>query len=475
MEKSVKISRTLSVFMLTMINVATIGSVKNWPTMAEYGLSSVFFFLLGALIFFIPSSLVSAELATGWPKLGGVFVWVKEAFGHRFGFLAAWLLWCQTVVWYPTALSFVASALAFIFDPVLAQNKLFTFLTIFILFWASTLINFRGMRTSGWISSVGMILGTFFPGIVIIALGLFWLLLGKPSQIDWSWNKLIPNMNSPHQLALFTGVMISLAGIEMSAVHARDVQHPKKDYPRAIFWTVLTIIGLSIPGILAIAIVIPQQNISLVAGSLQAIQVFLDAYNLRALGPLLCLLIAVGAISSVSTWIVGPTKGLLAAAQSGDLPPLFRQVNKQAMPVSLLVFQGIIASILATFFIFLPSLNEAYLILMVIVSELYLLMYLLMFAAAIKLRYTKPHVERSYKVPGGNKGMWIIASLGFLAALFAIIIGFFPPEQLPIQNKTNYVLLLLGSVLIFVLGPSIILLFQKPSWKKALAHERLEE
>jgi amino acid transporter len=82
----VKPKRVLSVFMLTMINVATIGSIKNWPVTAEYGFASVFYFLFATLIFFIPVSLVAAELATGWPKTGGVFAWVKEAFGHRTGF-----------------------------------------------------------------------------------------------------------------------------------------------------------------------------------------------------------------------------------------------------------------------------------------------------------------------------------------------------------------------------------------------------
>ena len=80
-----------------MINVATILSIRNWPVSAEYGLSSVVFLLLALLFFFIPAALVSAELATGWPQAGGVFVWVKEALGPRLGFLAIWLLWIENV------------------------------------------------------------------------------------------------------------------------------------------------------------------------------------------------------------------------------------------------------------------------------------------------------------------------------------------------------------------------------------------
>ncbi|NGX47591.1 MAG: Glutamate/gamma-aminobutyrate antiporter [Chlamydiae bacterium] len=464
--KQVKPKRVLSVFLLTMINVATIGSVKNWPVTAEYGLSSVFFFLLATLIFFIPTSLVSAELATGWPKTGGVYAWVKEAFGHRSGFLAAWLQWMQTIVWYPTALSFIAATIAYIFNPKLAQNNLYTFFTILIIFWAITLINFRGMRTSGWISSLGMILGTFLPGLVIILLGFIWYFSGQPTQIAFTWGNLIPDMNNIGQLVLFTGVLISLAGMEMSAVHARDVEHPKRDYPKAILFSALIILGLSIPGVLAIAIVVPQQEISLLAGSLQAIAIFFEKYHLGPFIPLMALLITLGTIGSVSTWTVGPTKGLLAAAQTGDLPPLFRKLNKNAMPVPLLIMQAVVVSFLSLIFVFLPNLNEAFWMLLAMVSELYLLMYLLTFAAAIRLRYKHPKVDRPYKIPGGNFGMWCVAGLGILSSAFTMMIGILPPGHITITNRSTYVIIMVGGIILFSLGPSIILLFQKDSWKK---------
>src|SRR5258708_3943536 len=125
-----KIPRTLTVFTLAMINIAAIGSVKNWPVTAEYGFASIVYFILAAMIFFLPISLVSAELATGWPKSGGVFAWVKEAFGHRTGFLAIWLLWIENVIWYPTILSFIAATVAYIFNPSLSDNTTYTLLIV---------------------------------------------------------------------------------------------------------------------------------------------------------------------------------------------------------------------------------------------------------------------------------------------------------------------------------------------------------
>jgi glutamate:GABA antiporter len=467
-----KIPRSLTVFALAMINLAAIGSVKNWPVTAEYGFSSIFYLLLATCIFFIPISLIAAELATGWPKTGGVFVWVKEAFGHRAGFLAIWLLWIENVIWYPTILSFIAATIAYIFDPSLSNNMTFTLSIVLISFWAATLANLFGMKISSWISTFGVIFGTFIPGGLIIVLGMIWYFTGRPLEIAFTWDNLIPNMGSVEQLVFFAGVLLSLMGMEMSAIHARDVLHPQKDYPRSILISVVLIVGLSILGVLAIASVIPQKQISLVAGSMQAFSYFVNAYNLNWLTPYIAILIVLGAFGSLSTWVLGPAKGLLAASRDGDLPPYFRAVNGKGMPTRLLVAQAIIVSILSLIFVFMPTVSSAFWILSAIVTQLYLVMYVLLFAAAIKLRYKKPHVERAYKVPGGKIGMWIVAGIGTVSAIFTFIIGFFPPSQIETGNIFFYVMFLVLGVILACFAPSIILLFQKPSWKKQLQHEK---
>ena len=185
-------SRSLNVFLLTMINLATILSIRNWPLTAEYGLASIFFLLLSLLVFFLPTAFISAELATGWPERGGIFVWVREAFGNKAAFLAVWLLWVENVVWYPTILSFVAGSIAFAFDPGLASNRLYTFGVILVIFWGMTLLNLLGMKISGWISSLGVILGTLLPGILIISLGSIWYFGNNHLAITFSWEAFFP-------------------------------------------------------------------------------------------------------------------------------------------------------------------------------------------------------------------------------------------------------------------------------------------
>jgi putative glutamate/gamma-aminobutyrate antiporter len=467
--------KTIRIFTLVMINLAAIGSIRSWPTIAETGFSSIFFFLLAALLFFLPTALVSAELASGWPQIGGIFVWVKEAFGQKLGFLAIWLLWVENVIWYPTILSFVGATVAYTFDPSWGENKTYLILSSLAAFWILTWINTKGMKISGWISTFGVIFGSFIPAAVIISLGCVWYFSGKPLQIEFSWDSFIPDMSSPQQWVIFTGVLFSLSGMEMSAIHAKDVQNPQRSYPRAMFYTLFLVIIPAILGVLAVGSIVPQKEISLTAGTMQAFVSLVDSYNLTALVPIMAVLVFVGAVASLSTWIVGPSRGLLAAAQHGDLPPKFRQLNRHRMPGNLLKTQAWIVTVLSLLFVLMPSINSAYWVLTVLVAQVYLIMYILMFASAIKLRYSRSDVLRSYKVPGGNYGLWIVAGLGMLTAFCALIIGFFPPAQIPTGSTLPYVLCLIVGILLICLAPSLILKFKKPSWKKRLSHETGED
>lgn len=447
-----------------MINVAAIASLRTLPSTAEFGYTVVFFYLLAGILFFLPMSLVSAELATGWPQTGGVYIWVREAFGDRWGFLAIWLQWFENVIWYPTVLSFVAATIAFAVNPDLVQNKLYMVSVILVVFWLATLVNFRGMKVSGMISTVSVIFGTLLTGGFMIFLAILWLVLGRQPQVAFSTGSLIPDFSSLKNIVFFVAVMLSLAGMEMSAVHAQEVRNPQRDYPRAIFLSVFIILILMVLGSLAISIVVPKSDISVVAGIMEAFSSFLDAYNLKFLISVIAILTAAGAIGQVSTWVVGPSKGLFATAKDGNLPPFFQKLNRNRIPTTMLLVQAAIVSALSAVFLLMPSINSSYWILTALTAQVYLLMYALMFAAAIRLRYSKPNVARAYKIPGGKTGMWLVAGAGILSSVFAIIIGFIPPSQFKTGSVFVYELLIGGGILFTCAVPIVVHAFKKPDW-----------
>ncbi len=456
--------RILSIFILAMLNVSIMASLRNLPLVAEYGLSIIFYFFVVAIGFLIPCALVSAELATGWPKGGGIYIWVREALGDRWGFLAIWMQWIHNVAWYPVILSFVATTFAYVFYPTLATNKIFVLCVILFSFWGMTLLNYLGIRTSSLFSTAGVILGTILPGLFIIGLGITWLGQGNPAHITFTLDSLLPNLNSINNLVFLAGLFLAFAGLEVTAALASDVQEPQKNYPRAIILSAGITFGLFLLGSLAIAIVIPREQISIVSGLLEAFQTFFDFYSLGWILPIMAILLIIGAIAEVNSWIVGPVMGLHSTSIHGNLPPFFQKLNKHGTPANLLFFQAVIVSISSCAILYMPTVSSYYWILSALSAQSYLVMYILMFIAAIRLRYSKPHVPRAYRVPYSAPGIWLVSCIGILACAFTIFVGFFPPSQLQVGSLVFYDSFLIVGLLIMIAIPLIIHQFRKPDW-----------
>ena len=430
---------SLGVFALAMINVAAIASLRDLPQMAEYGAGCVFFYLLAALIFFIPVSLVSAELATGWPEKGGVYLWVKEAFGAYHGFAAIFIQWFQNLCWYPVVLTFAAASVAFAVDPSagatkLAENKSYIVTVILCTYWGATFWNFRGLKASAGLSMIGAFSGVVVPGVALVVLACSYVLAGNPSHLSLAASDFFPDITKPGNITFAASVLLAFAGMEMTAVHVRETRNPRRTYPVAIAVAAGTIIFAFILGALSIAATLAPSEYTLQTGVTMALNTILNGFGIPYLGRLFALMMALGVIGSVNSWIIGPSKGILAAADDGMLPKWFRKTNRHGVPKPLLIIQAVIVSLLCLTFTLQPTVASAYFMLSDLTIQLYLIMYIGLFAAAIRLRYTQPEVSRAFRVPPGNPGMWFVAGLGILGAIGCVFIGFFPPAQLVNQQ-----------------------------------------
>ena len=242
---SMKKRNSISLFYLIMISLALVVSIRNLPTIAAMGMHMIFFGIITAVLFFIPGALVSAELATGWPEMGGIAVWVKEAFGKRWGFVAIWLQWTYMISSVISMLYFISSSLAFVFDESLVANKTYLIICQLIFIWGFTFLNLKGLNISKVISSIGFLAGVLFPALLIITLSVIYILQNHPVQMDFSltYSNYFPDFKHISTIVLLIGFMRALAGVEVSAAHANDVENPKKSFPIAIFVVVL-IVGL---------------------------------------------------------------------------------------------------------------------------------------------------------------------------------------------------------------------------------------
>ncbi|MBP3393646.1 MAG: amino acid permease, partial [Lentisphaeria bacterium] len=315
-----KKSNKMGVFTLSMLNIAAVLSIVNFPEQAEYGYAIIFYITAASICFFIPTALVSAELAAAWPKDGGMYLWVKEAFGPKWGFVAVCMQWLNSLPWYATVLTFVATTLAYIFKPELATNRWFVFLTLAAVMWGCTILNFRGIRLYAILSSIGAIFGTIIPTAAIILLAALYLFGGHAPAIPFTPKAVLPELNNLTQWMLLAGMMVAIAGIDMPAVHVTDVDNPQKNFPKAILISSIIIIFLSIAGSLSISLIVPPGRLSMASGAAEAFDQMFTAMGARWMTPVMCVFLIWGALTTIITWTLGPSKGLLQVAREGYLP-----------------------------------------------------------------------------------------------------------------------------------------------------------
>lgn len=440
--------KKITLFSLVLLIVAAIDSIRNLPASALFGSALIFFFIFSAIVFLIPTSLVAAELSATFPEKGGVYHWVKTAFGEKWAMIAIWLQWINTMVWYPTILSFIAGTAAYLVNPELAQNKWYLISCILVVFWGVTLVNLKGIHMSAKINSICALVGTIFPMIFLIVLGAIWVFNGHPLQISLNTETLFPSLTETTNWVSLIAIMASFLGIELAGVHVNDIREPQRNFPKAVMFSSLFILLSMVFGSLSIAFVLPEKEINLVAGVIQVFSNLFDSFGLKGLTPVLTVLIVVGSIGGITNWLISPAKGLMHAAEFGYMPSFFMKKNKHGIAHNILIGQAIIVSLVCLIFLLVPSVNAFYWFLTALSTELYMMMYILMFFAALRLHYKYVNRPKVFKIPGKHYGMWATCILGLFGCLCTITVSFFPPGNVNIGSPLRYIIMIcIGNLL----------------------------
>ncbi|HVE43935.1 MAG TPA: APC family permease [Gammaproteobacteria bacterium] len=446
--------KKLKTFALTLLITGAIDSIRNLPASALFGSTLIFFFTFAAITFLVPTALVSAELAANVDE-GGIYQWGRLAFGERVGFLAVWLQWVNNLVWFPAILSFIAGTAAYLIDPALAQSKAYLVTSILTIFWALTLINLRGIHLSAKFTSFCAIIGLIVPMILIIVLLLVWVLLGNAIQIHFTVANMFPSFTSTDNWIALTAIMLGFAGMELATVHVKEVRKPQKTFPKALGYSSVIILITMMLGSLAIACVLPYDKINLVNGTIQSFAYFLSAYHLSWLTPVLTLLLVIGSLGGMISWVISPIKGLSQAAKHGFLPALFERHNVHGVSQNLLIGQAILVSFVCFAFLFFPSVNASYWLLSSLTTELLMIMYIVMFLSALQLRKKLVYPNHTFVIPG-KRGLWSVCLLGLVGCTITFLVGFIPPHNINIGSKLYYEFLFCSGI-VLLLSPVLFL------------------
>lgn len=459
--------KSLTLFGFFAMTASMVMAVYEYPTFATSKLHLVFYLLLGGFLWFIPVALCAAEMATvdGWEK-GGVFTWTGKNLGKKYGFSNLFFEFFEITVGFVTMIYFILGALSYVFDwPALNSNPMIKFIGVLVIFWILALSQFGGTKYTAKIAKIGFIVGILLPAAILIILALIYIIQGNPIYIS-SKDTFVPDFTKVNTLVVFVSFILSYMGVEASATHANEMDNPKKEYPLAMLLLVIVAIVVSTLGGLAIAAVIPQNQINLSAGVVQTFAVLLGHFtaNNTILVKIIALLLAFGVIAEVSSWVVGPTRGMIIAAEEGAIPKSWAKTNEHDVPVYLVIAQGIIVSIWDAVLTFgAGGSNLSFLAAMSLTVVIYLSGYILFFVGYIKAILGEG-LNGAYQMPGGKPVKIIVAIIGLATSIFAFFISFVPPTSIAenaVQSHEYMWMLIISYVISLILPFAIYDLCQK--------------
>ncbi|WP_426710467.1 glutamate:gamma-aminobutyrate antiporter [Cetobacterium sp. SF1] len=460
-------SKNLTLFGFFTITASMVMAVYEYPSFATSGFSLLFFLLFGGIFWFIPVALCAAEMATipGW-ETGGVFTWVSESLGDRWGFAAIFFQFFEISVGYVPMLYFITGSLSYLFNwPGVNENPYIKLAAMLIIFWLLTFSQLGGTKYTARIARIGFIFGIVIPALLLIVLAIAYVAGGNPVHMVVSWDAFFPDFTKVNSLVILVSFILSYMGVEASASHANEMANPKKQYPLAILFLVCIAIVLSSAGGLSIAAVIPYDQLNLSSGVNQTFQALITRYGAgyEWIVRVIAAFIGLGVLAEISSWIVGPSRAIYVAAQKGILPPLFKKVNKNDVPIALVMFQGIVVTIwIIVLTLGGGSGNMSFMTSMSLTVVIYLMTYVLFFIGYFHLVLHKPDIDKqaAYHIPGGRAIKCLIAAAGLLVSIFAFVISFFPPSNIPGGHAGEYETILTVGYLVVLVLPFIIYEFR---------------
>lgn len=464
-------SKKLTLFGLIGITMAFFGTVRSVPTLAITGWTQIFYMLVAALLFALPIALMSAELSTGFPEEGGPQVWVKKALGEKWGFVTSWLLWVQMFFGMVMVASTVGVLFGYVINkPDLSSNNLFIFAVILISYWGVTLLNlkFDMVKIAGnW----GAIIGVYIPFVILVVLGVIYMFKNgiQPNSYlgNFKASDLLPNLGDLGSLAYLSGIIFIFAGVEISSVHANNIDNPKRNYPIAVIASVILLVIFNLIAGMTVSNAVPMGKMEL-ANITQPYMIFCENLGIPTIFVnIISAMILIGVLVQLSAWVLGPSKSMIKVADEGNLPPFFQKRTEKNIPITFVLIQAIVISLVSVLYIVVPDVNSAFLIITITTTILYCLVYAMIAISAIRLRYKMPDAERPFRL--GNKGnglMWFVSLLSMLSVGITLVVSLIPPSILEPSQYTGYIVYQVVATIVMVGIALIINKLKKPSWKK---------
>ena len=468
-----RLVRALKLRDLVLFNLVAVLGLRHLGTTAKFGPGSLLMWLIAALFFFIPQGLAVIELSSRFPKEGGIYFWTKRALGEGHGFLCGWCYWINNVLYYPNLLISAAVIGTFIFGQsgsALSDNWIYVLPVTLGILWTAVLLNIVGVGTGKWLQNAGGI-GTYVPGLILISLGVYGAITAPPAN-EFSLATLKPDLNNLPALNLLASIAFAFAGLELASTMGDEVENPRRNLPRSIFISGPLIALAYIIGTAAVLWWLPNKDVNVVSGFLQAIKSGADNISptLWWIAPLCAVLYTIGNLGSVGAWLIGPARVAFVIGLDRYFPKSFGAVHPRwHTPYVAILVQATLGTIFLLVSVLGKGTNveDVYLILLDTQILIYFIPYLYLFIIFLIHRRRGENASDVVRAPGGSIGGWLTGLSGTMTTLFAMIIATIPPPDT--ANTLLFRVKVIGGALGFILIGGLIY------WRARLKEKSIKE
>jgi glutamate:GABA antiporter len=453
--------KALGLWDVIAMNIVAVVGLRWIARSARLGAPSVSLWILAWLVFFIPLAFALVELSSRHPEQGGIYAWVRRAFGPLHGFVVGWCMWVNNLFYFPSLLLFAAANFAIVLGPSgegLAEHRLYSVLFVLGFMWFCTGINILGLGAGKWVQHIGSVATWIPPALLVICGAIAFATFG--SATSFAPSELVPRSDLLTTMSLWSSMCFAFSGFEIASMVGQEVKNPRRTIPMGIILSGVAVTAIYILSSASVLVAVPASELAERSGIADAVDLTTGKLGLAGMGALTGLLLAIGSIGGTSSWVAGAARVPFAAGVDSVLPRAFGRLHERyRTPHVALIIQGVAASLLflASVFVSLgggqTTVQESYDIMVNLTILIYFVPYLYLFAAWARLRRTEPAAAAGDAIttPGGMTGVWLIAGCGFAATLIAVALLFVPPPDT--ANILNYEANLLGqSLLLFVIG-----------------------
>lgn len=426
MEKKKKKFKLFDAILATVCITLVAESVT--PT-AAIGNSQYFWWIFLIIAFCIPYGMISAELGTTYPSEGGMYDWVKRAFGAKMASRVAWNYWINFPLWIASLAVAVTDVVAGIFD---IELNIFWLLVLQLGYtWLVSILGTKRIGESKWIVNIG----TFCKILFMVGLGILGIYVfiktGESANPIESAMDLLPTMDLLG-LSFLSVIIFNFLGFEVVATFVDDMENPKREIPKAlIIGGVLMALFYILPATgVNIAMTLEEAEAAGITDSFLILltRIGVNADITRAIVIIVGLMFIYTMVANIVSWSFGVNSVAKYSADDGGLPKVFSKTNKEGVPYMSSIMNGIVASVIIIIGIILGEVSES-------ASNLFwtffslslvtlLISYIPLFLSFIKLRKTDK-TERVYRVPGGKVMTALMAYVPFVLLVLSVIFTLF--------------------------------------------------